>query len=261
MQCLAQVVWKGAGIRYNPDRIVEDSPWGVEDSFIHGALFGPGGTCATLPILYTAIGRRLGYPLKLVTAWGPKYYHLFCRWDDPSGERFNVEVNYTGVSFPPDDYYRRHGQAPEMEKAGLFMKSKTPKEELAGFLAQRAYCWRQSGRMKECVDSWAWSVGLSSENAYYLDALKRNYGEWLRQVKAREPQGLPESRLKVVERRYPAGLPLDVEHSIIGLEVTESLLNDHKGDWKGRTPRIVLVESTSDGLQCSFRYSAENCMT
>jgi hypothetical protein len=50
MHCLALVLWKGAGIRYNPDKIAEDAPWDLEDTFIHGALFGKGGTCATLPI-------------------------------------------------------------------------------------------------------------------------------------------------------------------------------------------------------------------
>ena len=81
MGCLVTHVWQGAGIRYNPAKIPEDAPWELADTFIHGALFGPGGTCATLPVIYTAIGRRLGYPLKLVKGWSPKWEHLFCRWD------------------------------------------------------------------------------------------------------------------------------------------------------------------------------------
>ena len=61
--------------------------------FIHGIIDGPGGTCASMPVLYVAVGRRLGYPLKLVEARG----HLLLRWDDPLGQRlgtpdvFNVE--------------------------------------------------------------------------------------------------------------------------------------------------------------------------
>src|SRR5262249_48450501 len=81
MMCLGTVVWKGAGVHYNTAKVPEDALWDLSDSFIHGAIYGDGGTCATLPIIYTAVGRRLGYPIKLVCAWGPKWQHLFCRWD------------------------------------------------------------------------------------------------------------------------------------------------------------------------------------
>ena len=43
--------------------------------FLHGLLTGHGGTCVTMPILYVALDRRLGYPLKLVLAKS----HIFCR--------------------------------------------------------------------------------------------------------------------------------------------------------------------------------------
>ena len=90
MRAMLTCLWKGAKIRYNPAKIPDDSVWTWEDSFLHTALFGEGGTCGSLPVLYTAIGRRLGYPLKLVSAWGPVWSHLFCRWDDPAGERFSA---------------------------------------------------------------------------------------------------------------------------------------------------------------------------
>ncbi len=46
-----------------------EGPYNASDSrflFIHGLLTGFGGTCVSMPILYLAIARRLGYPLKLV---------------------------------------------------------------------------------------------------------------------------------------------------------------------------------------------------
>ncbi len=50
-----------------------------QDIFLHG-LTGANhqGTCSSLPVLYVGVGRRLGYPLKLVTTKG----HLFVRWAD-----------------------------------------------------------------------------------------------------------------------------------------------------------------------------------
>jgi hypothetical protein len=43
-------------------------------------------------VLYVAIGRRLGYPLKLVECKG----HLFVRWEDAK-ERFNIEGTSRGL--------------------------------------------------------------------------------------------------------------------------------------------------------------------
>jgi hypothetical protein len=60
------------------------------DIFIHGLLTGKKqGTCSSMPFLVVAVGRRMGYPLKLART----RRHLFVRWSDPAtGEQFNIEV-------------------------------------------------------------------------------------------------------------------------------------------------------------------------
>lgn len=73
MLVMATALQKDLGVRYNPDQITPvDALAGFDftrsqDLFINGLLEGIGGTCASMPVLYIAIGRRLGYPLKLVT--------------------------------------------------------------------------------------------------------------------------------------------------------------------------------------------------
>jgi hypothetical protein len=78
-RCVAMVtaLQRHCGVRYDPAKIGIDvnAPFDLSEMFVHGIVDGPGGTCATLPVLYVAIGRRLGYPLKLV---GGKH-HLFFR--------------------------------------------------------------------------------------------------------------------------------------------------------------------------------------
>ena len=69
---------------------------------LHGLLTGCGGTCVTMPILYIAIGRRLGYPLFLVKTNS----HCFARWEEPGIERFNVEGSGDGWAWHDDEYYR-----------------------------------------------------------------------------------------------------------------------------------------------------------
>lgn len=84
---IVQCLQEDCGVRYNPDRIYEPDFRDSRDMFLHGMLPGAnGGTCASMPVMYVAIGRRLGYPMKLVAT----REHLFCRWDDGK-ERFNIE--------------------------------------------------------------------------------------------------------------------------------------------------------------------------
>jgi hypothetical protein len=68
--CMISVLQKVFGVYYNPAKKPIDAPFDTEDIFIHGALVGGGGTCASLPVIYAAVGRRLGYPLKLVSTRG-----------------------------------------------------------------------------------------------------------------------------------------------------------------------------------------------
>ena len=83
MEMMITVLMLDLGVRYHPERIRNVDFARPEDLFLHGLVEGDGGTCCSLPVLYVAIGRRLGYPLKLVE--GPE--HLFLRWDDPRHRR------------------------------------------------------------------------------------------------------------------------------------------------------------------------------
>ena len=82
MLMIAVVFYEDLNIRYNPERI--SNPQNINpndrffadsrDIFLHG-LIGDRhmGTCSSMPVLYATVGRRLGYPLKLVTTKA----HLF----------------------------------------------------------------------------------------------------------------------------------------------------------------------------------------
>ena len=159
MLMLAVVLAEDFGVHYDPQKRVDPTSARMEDGFfadpkdvfIHG-LLGPEqrGTCSSLPVLYVAIGRELGYPLKLVTTKG----HLFVRWEDGK-ERFNVEATNHGLSRFADDYYRHwpfEVSAAE-EAAEGHLKSLSPAAELAVFLSIRSMCQREVGRLKEAAES------------------------------------------------------------------------------------------------------------
>jgi hypothetical protein len=108
MLCLATVLQRDCGVRYNPAKVSPDVPLDTADSFIHGAVLGEGGTCCSLPVVWAAVGRRLGYPLKLVSCLSEKFSHLFLRWEGPgSRKRFNIEATtHLGFATPSDDDFR-----------------------------------------------------------------------------------------------------------------------------------------------------------
>ena len=127
--------------------------------FIYGLLNDKhSGTCTSIPTLCVAIGRNLGYPLKLVLAKG----HMFFRWEDKK-ECFNIEACCVGVDAPSDDHYKTGKYA--LTKADLsrnhYLKSLTPKEELATFMGSRAACLWDTGRDSEAIIACAWENHLS----------------------------------------------------------------------------------------------------
>jgi hypothetical protein len=133
------ILQRDLGVSYNFDFL--HGRWDPTDSrnlFIHGPLTGQGGTCISLPALYIAIGRRLGYPMRMVLAKG----HTFCRWDDPRGDRFNIEATSLGFAPRTDNHYRSWPRPiTDADLAsGQYLRNLSPHEELAYFLAYRGYC-------------------------------------------------------------------------------------------------------------------------
>jgi len=221
------------GARYNSAKIPFEVPLETDDSFIHGIIQGQGGTCASLPPLYVAVGRRLGYPLKLVSAaCVNRYMHLFVRWDDPEGERFNIEVNKGGLNCPPDDHYRQgpyHTQ-PAWEETGSILSSMKPRQELACFLAQRAARWRQLGQARLEAEALAWAVTLAPDNVFHRQTLLQVLDGWHESLKAIKPPAFPALTIVSPEPGLPRIVPEAIERDLIGLTVAELLLKDPVND-------------------------------
>ena len=55
---MTSVLKRDFGFKYNPDCISEDTTPRPIDTFIHGLLLGSGGNCASMPVFFTAVGRR-----------------------------------------------------------------------------------------------------------------------------------------------------------------------------------------------------------
>jgi len=180
---LLQVLQEDCGVAYNPDRKFDPNFGDPADLFIHGVLDenGNGGTCATIPVVYVAVARRLGYPVHLVETKG----HLFFRWDDPQGtvirwdiantqfqippDRFNVEGAGEGIGYFDDSHYI---QWPTLWKEsdfahGRYLRSKTLKESFAGFLVLRGECFWEYKNWAETLKAYHHARRLVPEDQRY----------------------------------------------------------------------------------------------
>jgi regulator of sirC expression with transglutaminase-like and TPR domain len=171
MLLMAVTLQEDLGMHYNRERISEAGdvePNDVffadsRDVFIHGLIADDRrmGTCSSMPVLYVAVGRRLGYPLKLV----PTRNHLFVRWED-SRKRFNVDATGRGMNLYDDNYYRQWPMpvSPEQEEKFGYLKSMTATDEMTAFLSLRGHCLFAMGKVKEGLEAHEMALRLSPDS-------------------------------------------------------------------------------------------------
>lgn len=141
MLVMTTVLHRDLGVHYNLESLAR--PYDGTDSRLHfftassRALEAPARRCR---FLYIALGRRLGYPLKLV----PAMEHFFVRWDDAAtGTRLNIEATSPGLNCPSDEDYHTFPKPipPELRSDGWMLQSMTPVEEVAEFYVIRGNCF------------------------------------------------------------------------------------------------------------------------
>lgn len=155
---LITVVEKDFSVRYNAAKTTMlPKPGHVDhfyddpaDVFVLGA-FGikRTGTCSSMPVACVAVGRQLGYPLKLVSAKG----HLFFRWDD-GVQRMNFECT-NGVNVMTDAKFKSWPLAISEDEIakGLYLKSLSPRQELAIFLSIRGSVLNYFGKTDQAIEA------------------------------------------------------------------------------------------------------------
>jgi hypothetical protein len=219
---LITVLQQDCGVRYNPARVrdpkfqdpncFEPDFSDSRDLFIHGILDGPGGTCASMPVLTVAVGRRLGYPLRLVEAPG----HLFARWDDPTGvfngvpDRFNIDCSGRGFACHSDEHYKTWPRAwtKHEEQSGCYLKSLTPREEIAVFLATRGHCLWDNGRLGEAIRAYGMACVFATHDPRYDCQLCDAYKKYRTEILKRTPDQSAKVCLTIEEQ-------LDLQKAII----------------------------------------------
>jgi hypothetical protein len=140
--------------------------------FIHG-LLSPRclGSCASNPVLFAAIGRRLGYPVTLVLT----VQHIYNRWVD-AAEQFNMDGSMKYIGGDEDHHYiDRWRPWRPIERAALnktLHVPLTPRQELAAFMFERSICLSANLRFEEARQACAIAHRMTADNPAYADELE-----------------------------------------------------------------------------------------
>lgn len=144
------------------------------DIFLHGLLSGKRyGTCASMPFLYAAVGRRLGYPVAIAA----RKYHLYVRYEAGNGEHLNLEATENrGFSTPTDEEYRT-GPYPmtqaEIDACG-WLRPLSNKEILGICLLNRAHCLRSMKRHEDEIAAFDQAARYLPDTPLMQAALQKN---------------------------------------------------------------------------------------
>ena len=226
MMWLVTVLQRDLGVHYHHEVVEKDDHKFFADSanlFIHGIIQGKGGTCSSMPVLFAAIGRRLGYPLKLV----PGTQHEFVRWEGPEGERFNVECTSRGFVSQPDAYYLTWPVAapPDKVKRYKLLQAKTQEEEIAGFICNRGHIRLAYGWYRDATFEYLRAFHQAPGREGIVICLHRSVTAWGKHLRAQISWAFPGLYICNGPCRHRA-LPEDLQAEMNYLNALELLLNN-----------------------------------
>lgn len=237
---LCQVLQEDLGVHYDMGRVNKVSFRNSKDLFIHGMISDSnGGTCASMPVLYAAVGRRLGYPIKLATTWE----HLFNRWEgldslNPNWrQRFNFESTGPGFSTFADDYYKKWPKivTDEEVKSCGYLKTLTPAEELAEFLADRGHCLLDNDRLHDAQLAYGFAHQLAPDSRLMLAFFSDSVGQEVARLSA------PANALTMQR------MPNDSDADVARVEAINAARRQQlDGEWRQTMPSRTVGAYTPD---------------
>ena len=113
--------------------------------------------CDTSSFVALAVAHEMGWPLALVLA--PR--HAFVRWEG-EGERFNVDM---GVIYSDSFYVNWLKISPESIEGGVYLASRSRRQVLAHFFANRGVAKANLGRYAKAIQDFTEVIRLDPNDA------------------------------------------------------------------------------------------------
>ena len=152
-QAIAMVQFVHTALRVHYNIELAEGEYNAIDSrnlFLTGVLAGRGGKCVSLPVLYAALGQRVGYPVAVAHTWE----HFYCVWGEgPSSFCFEAAGN--GFEKRSHNYYRNFLRpvTSHDEQANGFLRRLSYRELFAHFADQRSNCLQEQFRFDEALEA------------------------------------------------------------------------------------------------------------
>lgn len=183
--------WNG----YQAFRYDLDDPLGriVKNKLLVTYLDTHKGNCLSMPVLFLALGERLGLNLAMATA--PE--HVFIKYRDEQGNSYNLETT-SGAGFTRDAWLRK--QLPMTDEAidnGLYMRALS-KREAIGLMADALMShYRRLHWTDAQIKLGLWLIELNPKDAAAMISLRGAYHqEWTDEFvrKYPSPRDIPEHK-------------------------------------------------------------------
>ena len=214
---MVQVLQEDCGVHYNLQRVRDLDFTNSKDLFIHGLAGSNGGTCSSMPVLYVAVARRLGYPVSLALAPG----HVLARWDAPQAsndpmKHFNIEGSGYGFSPYDDEHYRNWPRKMTKEEAdsGFYLRPLTAAETLSVFLTTRGHCLLDIGQFEEAKEAYASAHRLSAKDPYLASFMRQADSRIAAREYAKANRGATTQPVVVLRPQYRPRDPMEELHRI-----------------------------------------------
>ena len=134
------------------------------------------GNCVSMPILFLALGERLGIDVTLSTA----PLHLFVKWtDNATGKTWNLETT-SGAGFTLDEHYRKNlPMTDEAVANGVYLKTLSRREALSIIATGVLDHLLAAGRYEEAIAVADVLIEAYPANAYAIVKKGTAYGRLL----------------------------------------------------------------------------------
>jgi regulator of sirC expression with transglutaminase-like and TPR domain len=170
IRILNTVIHQREGFRYDRSPFARSRQ---DYYFLNGILDTKQGICYTIPLLYTAVAQRLGYPLYPVMA--PD--HIFVRYVDPNFTEQNIETTSGGKYFPDEYYIRSFAVSKRGIKSGSYLRTLTYRQFLGYMLAGSAVIHGRNAATSKVIAYTKKAIELDPRIAEHYDNLRIVYTE------------------------------------------------------------------------------------
>ncbi len=140
------------------------------------------GNCYTMPLLYVAIGQRLGWPLYIVHV--PD--HMFVRYIDPHFPIQNIETTSGGAHVPDEKYAKDFSVSKTGHKNGTYLRTSTHRELLGDLVSTNGIRFAQKGQTFKAITYFKVAIKLNPRCVEAWANLRSCYNRVAKNQKGRE---------------------------------------------------------------------------